>query len=66
MKEGTGAEERLFRKSHKPSEDMSCNWHYKKSPGHNDFSPTDATGMRAPATWTRSGAKSATLSRATS
>ena len=44
MKEGIGAEERLFRKSHKPSENMSCNWHYKKSPGHNDFSPTDATG----------------------
>ena len=44
MKEGLGAEERLFRKSDKPCEDMSCKWHYKKSPSHNDFSPTDATG----------------------
>jgi len=44
MKEGIGAEERLFRKSDKPSEDLSCNWHYKKSPSYNDYVPTDATG----------------------
>ena len=29
MKEAIGVEERLFRKSDKPSEDLSCNWHYK-------------------------------------
>lgn len=46
MNEGIGAEERLFRKSDKPSEDMSCMWHYKKSWSHNDFFPTDATGKR--------------------
>ncbi|ORC47430.1 hypothetical protein B2G74_20050 [Burkholderia sp. A27] len=34
----------MFRKSDKPSEDLSCNWHYKKSPSYNDFVPTDATG----------------------
>ncbi|MDR7007026.1 putative phosphothreonine lyase domain-containing protein [Paraburkholderia strydomiana] len=44
MTEGIGAEQRLFRKSDKPSEDLSCNWHYKKSPSYNDFVPTDATG----------------------
>ena len=44
MKEGIGAVERLFRKSDKPSEDLSCNWHYKKSPSYNDFASTDAAG----------------------
>ncbi|MGF6654937.1 hypothetical protein OKW34_005527 [Paraburkholderia youngii] len=44
MMEGIGMEERLLRKSDKPSEDLSCNWHYKKSPSYNDFVPTDATG----------------------
>jgi len=44
MKEGIGAEERLFRKSDKPSEDLSCNWHYKRSPSYNDFASTDVSG----------------------
>ncbi|WMY07270.1 putative phosphothreonine lyase domain-containing protein [Paraburkholderia phenoliruptrix] len=44
MKDGIGAEEKLFRKSDKPSEDMSCNWHYKKSPSYNAFASTDASG----------------------
>ncbi|VXC77764.1 conserved hypothetical protein [Burkholderia sp. 8Y] len=44
MKKKLCMEERLFKKSDKPSEDMSCKWHYKNSPSHNDFSPTDATG----------------------
>jgi hypothetical protein len=44
MKEKIGAEERLFRKSDKPSEDLGCNWHYKQSPSYNDFASTDATG----------------------
>ncbi|MFM0629356.1 putative phosphothreonine lyase domain-containing protein [Paraburkholderia xenovorans] len=44
MKEEIGAEARLFRKSDKPSEDLSCNWHYKKSPSYNDFASTDAAG----------------------
>ncbi|CAB3739416.1 hypothetical protein LMG22037_06283 [Paraburkholderia phenoliruptrix] len=45
MKERVGVEERLLTKSYKPSEDLSCNWHYKKSPSYNDFVPTDATGV---------------------
>jgi hypothetical protein len=44
MKEEIGAEERLFRKSDKPSKDLSCNWHYKKSPSYNDFASTAAAG----------------------
>jgi hypothetical protein len=44
MKEGIGAGERLFRKSDKPSQDLSCNWHYKKSSSYNDFASTEATG----------------------
>lgn len=44
MKKGIEAEERLFRKSDKPSEDLSCSWHYKKSPSYNDFASTDAAG----------------------
>ena len=44
MKEEIGVEERLFRKSDKPSEDLSCNWHYKRSPSYNDSASTDATG----------------------
>ncbi|WP_157696334.1 putative phosphothreonine lyase domain-containing protein, partial [Caballeronia temeraria] len=44
MKEGIVAGERLFRKSDKPSEDLSCNWHYKKSPSYNDFASTDVSG----------------------
>ncbi|MFT4506306.1 putative phosphothreonine lyase domain-containg protein [Caballeronia sp. 15711] len=37
-------EERLFRKSDKPSEDYSCNWHYKKSPSYNDSASVVARG----------------------
>ncbi|MFM0338000.1 putative phosphothreonine lyase domain-containing protein [Paraburkholderia fungorum] len=44
MKAGIGAEERLFRKSDKPSEDLSCNWHYKKSPTYDDFASVAAAG----------------------
>jgi hypothetical protein len=44
MKEGLGVEERLFRKSDTPSEDYSCNWHYKKSPSYNDFASVVAPG----------------------
>ncbi|MBJ9658618.1 DUF1917 domain-containing protein [Burkholderia multivorans] len=44
MKEEIGVEERLFRKSDKPSEDLSCNWHYKKSASYDHFSFSDATG----------------------
>ncbi|MFM0300222.1 DUF1917 domain-containing protein [Paraburkholderia sediminicola] len=44
MKGEIGVEERLFRKSDKPSEDLSCNWHYKKSPSYNDFASADAAG----------------------
>lgn len=44
MKERIGVEERLFSKSDKPSEDMSCNWHYKKSPSYNDFASKNAAG----------------------
>ena len=44
MKGEIGAEERLFRKSDKPSEDLSCSWHYKKSPSYNDFASADAAG----------------------
>ncbi|MDR6467556.1 hypothetical protein J2777_001249 [Paraburkholderia graminis] len=44
MNEGISMEERLFKKSDKPSEDLSCNWHYKKSPNCTDFASTDATG----------------------
>ncbi len=44
MKKGIDAEERLFRKSDKPSEDRSCNWHYKKSPSYDDFASTDTAG----------------------
>jgi len=44
MKEGIGVEERLFRKSDKPSEDLSCSWHYKKSPSYNYFASTAAAG----------------------
>ncbi|SAK72558.1 hypothetical protein AWB75_03902 [Caballeronia catudaia] len=44
MKEGISVEERLFRKSDKPSEDLSCNWHYKKSADYSDFVSTDLSG----------------------
>jgi hypothetical protein len=44
MMERIGVEERLFRKSDKPSEDLSCNWHYKKSPSYNGLASTDAAG----------------------
>ncbi|MFM0309614.1 DUF1917 domain-containing protein [Paraburkholderia sp. RL17-383-BIF-A] len=44
MKEGIGVEERLSRKSGKPSEDLSCNWHYKTSPSYDGSASTDATG----------------------
>lgn len=44
MKEEIGVEARLFKKSDKPSEDLSCNWHYKKSPSYNDFESKDAAG----------------------
>lgn len=44
MKEEIDAGKRLFRKSGKPSEDLSCNWHYKKSPSYNDCASTDAAG----------------------
>jgi hypothetical protein len=44
MLEGIDVEERLFRKSDKPSEDLSCNWHYKKSPSYNDFASSGAAG----------------------
>jgi hypothetical protein len=44
MKAGIGAEERLFKKSDKPSEDLSCNWHYKKSPSYDDFASVAAAG----------------------
>ncbi|SAL78867.1 putative phosphothreonine lyase domain-containing protein [Caballeronia telluris] len=44
MKEGIGVEEQLSWKTDKPSEDLSCNWHYKRSPSYNDSASTDATG----------------------
>lgn len=44
MKDEIGVEERLFRKSDKPSKDLSCNWHYKKAPSQHDIVSTDATG----------------------
>jgi len=44
MKEAIGVGERLFRKSDKPSEDLSCNWHSKKTPNYNDFASTDVSG----------------------
>jgi hypothetical protein len=44
MKAGIDAEERLFKKSDKPSEDLSCNWHYKKSPSYDDFASVAAAG----------------------
>jgi len=44
MKKGIDVEQRLFSKSEKPSEDLSCNWHYRKSPSYNGFVSTDATG----------------------
>jgi hypothetical protein len=44
MKEGIDVEERLFRKSDKPSEDLSRSWHYKKSPSYNDFASVAAAG----------------------
>ncbi|WP_051377463.1 putative phosphothreonine lyase domain-containing protein [Paraburkholderia dilworthii] len=44
MKEGISVEERLSRKQDKPSEDLSCNWHYKKSPSYSDFASTDLSG----------------------
>jgi hypothetical protein len=44
MKAGIGAEERLFKKSDQPSEDLSCNWHYKKSPSYDDFASVAAAG----------------------
>ena len=70
MKAGIGAEERLFRKSDKPSEDLSCNWHYKKSPTYDDFASVAAAGkwciFVSPADGTRNGEKSETLSRTTS
>lgn len=69
MKEGIGVEERLSRKSDKPSEDLSCNWHYKMSPSYNDSASTDATGkwciFESPPKWTSCGAKSVALSRMT-
>jgi len=69
MKDGIGAEERLFRKSDKPSEDMSCNWHYKKSLSYNDFESTDASGkwciFVSPTDVDEEWSKSATLSRTT-
>jgi hypothetical protein len=42
MTEGIGVEERLLRKTDKPSEDLSCNWHYKRSPSYNDSASTNA------------------------
>ncbi|REE23240.1 uncharacterized protein DUF1917 [Paraburkholderia sp. BL27I4N3] len=44
MREGISVEERLSRKSDKPSEDLSCNWHYKKSADYSDFASTVASG----------------------
>ncbi|MGF6871499.1 hypothetical protein [Paraburkholderia sp. MM5477-R1] len=44
MKEEIRLEERLFMKADKSSEDLSCNWHYEKSPSFKDFASGDATG----------------------
>ncbi|RQU47893.1 DUF1917 domain-containing protein [Burkholderia cenocepacia] len=44
MKEGIGLQERLSGKSDKPSEDLSSNWHYKRSSSYNDFASTDVSG----------------------
>jgi hypothetical protein len=44
MTEGIGVEERLLRKTDKPSEDLSCNWHYKRSPSYNASASTNARG----------------------
>ncbi|MPW22156.1 DUF1917 domain-containing protein [Paraburkholderia sp. CNPSo 3157] len=44
MKKEIGLEERLLKKSDKPSEDLSCSWHYKKSPSYDPFRSVAAAG----------------------
>ncbi|CAD6538876.1 putative phosphothreonine lyase domain-containing protein [Paraburkholderia metrosideri] len=44
MKKEIAGEARLFRKSEKPSEDWSCNWHYAHSASYNSIASTDAAG----------------------
>lgn len=44
LKERVVVDERLIKKSDKPSRDLSCSWHYEKSPSYNPFASVDAAG----------------------
>jgi hypothetical protein len=44
MKDRVVIRARLPRKSDKPSEDLSRDWHYEKSPSYNPFASVDAAG----------------------
>lgn len=44
MTEQSRLGEQLFRRSERPSEDLSCSWHVRKSPGCKTFSSGDTTG----------------------